>query len=483
MNWLQEQLRNTTPPDLILHLGAGSCGELDQWLNTGARRVVLVEPNPEFLPALRDRVRDEEAVQVIPAAVSAHPGRSALRLYNFPMLSSLREPTGICESLPGLRQIGRAMVDTLPVNELLDRIGLEPNANNWLVIDAPGEEAAILQALEKDARLMQFETLIMTAGTESLYQGAEPASKILDRLRQFGYRITGNVDGSDADWPRYRLIIDRVATENKRLHEKLKVLQKRFTELEVARRAERETHESEIAALRSQLTASDAALQSEAESHEAERKTLQDHVTELESSRQAERESHESNLDMLRSKLVEAEAANESASQTAASELEALRQQVAEAELAGEELAHSLQEELREERSAAEQRAQEQLEEIIRLREDHAKAIARLETERDQATAQLEQARAELQSQREAESGKQQQSSEQIEQLQKQLAEKDQTIAELTQKTNQLNAKLRESQDQVEEHAARVEMIQQEIARTDGQIDLIKDLLLRESLS
>ena len=42
-------------PDTIVHIGAGGCTELDTWRETGASRIVLVEPNPELLPELRRR--------------------------------------------------------------------------------------------------------------------------------------------------------------------------------------------------------------------------------------------------------------------------------------------------------------------------------------------------------------------------------------------------------------------------------------------
>ena len=59
--------------DTILQLGAGRCTELDSWRETGANRIVLVEPNPELLPELRRRTQGVDEVEIIPETSRAAP--------------------------------------------------------------------------------------------------------------------------------------------------------------------------------------------------------------------------------------------------------------------------------------------------------------------------------------------------------------------------------------------------------------------------
>ena len=298
MNWLQEQLRNTSPPDLLLHLGAGTCQELDHWLKTGARRIVLVEPNPELLPGLRDQTENHDAVEIVAVAISGQAGRGALRLFNFALLSSMREPTGLYEILPGLRQIGRAMVETVTVEQLLDDLDLNPEGDHWLVIDTPGEEAAIIQQLETSERLHQFSRIVLAAGAEELYQGAETAQALIERLQSAGYKPVGRPNDRDGDWPCYHLALNRLALEYRQAVESLEQaeaaarteadraqalatdceqLRHKLAEAEQARAQAEEQHKAQLA----QNQQLEATLAEKAKQAEELQTTLQSHQQEL----------------------------------------------------------------------------------------------------------------------------------------------------------------------------------------------------------
>jgi FkbM family methyltransferase len=230
MHWLEQHLQHTSPPDTIIHLGAGWCSELPLWKQTGAGRIVLVEPNPEILPDLQALTRDHDNIEVVAAAVTDRDGRGSLLLFNFPMLNSLRTPTSLYRSLPGLQQVGQTLVELVSSSTLLDQLNLEPELENWLVLDTPGEEAAIVEGLEQSGRLHDFTRLFVSAGCEACYQDAQSASQIVDRLSSLDYHRIGSPDHSDADWPRYHLHLDRKAIECRRLEIELAEHKKRDAE-------------------------------------------------------------------------------------------------------------------------------------------------------------------------------------------------------------------------------------------------------------
>jgi len=238
MDWLQQQIINTQQPDTILHLGSGLCSELDAWRQSGARRIILVEPNPELLPELQQTEQQHARVETIPAAVAAESGRRALKLFNFPLLNSLREPTGLYAILPGLAEIGQVTVDVLTPEKLVETTDLQPENINWLVVDTLGEEAAIISALEQNQLLNYFDRIIIQAGAESLYHGAGPAEEITRQLEKLGYEIEGAADTTDRDWPRYHLRLNpsaiecrRLRRENEALIEQKKALEQQNEEL------------------------------------------------------------------------------------------------------------------------------------------------------------------------------------------------------------------------------------------------------------
>ena len=278
------------PPDTILHLGTGRCTELDTWRESGARRIVLVEPNPELLPELRRRTQGAGDVEIIPAAIAADAGRESLYLFNFPLLASLREPTGLHAILPGLQQTGRAMVETRRLATLVDQLQLDPDGRHRLIIDAPGMEAEIVDQLIADDLAAIFTAVDVTAGREPWYQDSQPLEALIERLEAAGYE-PGAVDtGNDPDWPRATFRYSRHAAENRRLAQEVERLQERL-------RSQNEEFSRRFAELSQERDEANAKLESEqknaraaAEENEKLQKQNKDLADELEKLKEAEQQ-------------------------------------------------------------------------------------------------------------------------------------------------------------------------------------------------
>ena len=445
MNWLQQQLQNTPPPDTILHLGAGLCRELPHWLEADASRIVLVEPNPELLPELRARTEDHESVEVVSTAIAGQAGRGALRLFNFPLLSSMREPTGLYQILPGLRQIGRAMVETVTVDQLLEGLNLKAGGEHWLVIDIPGEEAAILEQLERSDQLYDFNRIFLSAGAKALHQGAERAQDLAQRLQAAGYSNAGRLDLNDADWPRRHLRLDRMALECKRLNAKL---------VEAQQAQERDS--KKVQALESALTEQKTTSEKlGSELHERKKDLAR--LTQADDEAQQKLTEAEQKLASLpeqrkRLKALEEEATNlraqlETKSKQAAESTERvnkLEAALAERSKQAEELNATLQSQKQELATAKDQRAKltEQLE-----------ALKTLETQQKQTQQQLEQV------------------TQSRDNLTKQLQKHSEEAHKLKIRVSQLEE---ENEDYQERH----KLLEEELIKAEAQIELIKQLFL-----
>lgn len=315
MHWLQQQLANVPPPDVIVHLGAGLCRELDLWRASGARRIVLVEPHPELLPELQRRIRPGDSAAILPLAVSADAGREPMHLLNFALLSSLRPPTDLFRILPGLTQTDRAMVETISVDQLIGNLDLNGDGEHWLVIDTPGVEAAILDQLQSSGRLHAFARIFLSAGVEPMYEDSESVAALLERLETLGYANAGRPDNSDSDWPRYHLVLDRLALECSKLRHELEQAEER-----AGQEAERARQ------LAAELEASKKALTALQESSTTRTRELEAYWKEAE---QAKNEAEEQG----KASLAEAQNAHQS-------EVQALKRQLAEVQEAhGLELA------------------------------------------------------------------------------------------------------------------------------------------------
>lgn len=188
----------------ILHIGAGQASELPQWLETGAKQIVLVEPNPELAEQLRQKTAQHPQIAVVEAAITTEPTNNQLQEYNLPEASSLRQTTGLKALFPGLKTLSTHGVATLTPAQLLEQFPLAPNQPATLVLQAAGEEHDILQALIKTDQLKCFSELNLHANPEPYYKGSVEAEKTLKALTEYGYDIA-NENQKDPDWPSWKL--------------------------------------------------------------------------------------------------------------------------------------------------------------------------------------------------------------------------------------------------------------------------------------
>jgi len=215
----------------IIHIGAGFCSELPVYQAAAPDKILLVEPNPDTLATLRRDIKDLDKVELLPMAVSNTPNQAPLNVLNFADLSSLNKPSGLLELLPGVRILSKPLVDTITLKSLCERLPEELHKKkNWLVIDAPGLELEIVQALAHGDLPVVFDKLVIRCSVRALYKGGADAKQVLAELTGCGYReVQSNLD-DDPDWPMFLLHRDTIAIENMRLEAELAAAKKaKFT--------------------------------------------------------------------------------------------------------------------------------------------------------------------------------------------------------------------------------------------------------------
>ena len=212
----------TTPLDALIHLGAGRCSELDDYLALKPERLVLVEADPRLAAALKARVAEMPRVEVIEKTVSGQQGRRHFHRYNQADVSSLHAPgPALLAIFPGLRLLQEIEVDAVTPAALLEPMQLNQNHNNRLVIDLPGEELAVLKALEEAGHLHLFQQIKLQCGHDALYEEGVTASKILEWLKDHGYDLLAQDDGRDPDRPGWYFKRNKLQIEVQDLREQL----------------------------------------------------------------------------------------------------------------------------------------------------------------------------------------------------------------------------------------------------------------------
>jgi FkbM family methyltransferase len=233
---MQPQLKikttpNKSPVDTIVHLGAGRCSELDDYLAQQPRQLLLVEADPQMAEDLQNRTKNRGSVKVTCAAIAGQPGPATFNRYNLPEVSSLRCAKGLIELFPGLKTVEQFKVDAISPDFLLNPLKLNSEQENMLVVDLPGEELPVLQALQQSQKLHLFNHLILHCGSHALYEGSEPAARVLEWLRNKCFDLVEKNDSVDPDRPYWTLRRNVMHLRYRELQDRLERLTKKNEKL------------------------------------------------------------------------------------------------------------------------------------------------------------------------------------------------------------------------------------------------------------
>ncbi|MEO8333245.1 MAG: hypothetical protein ABI479_12505, partial [Gallionella sp.] len=205
----------------IVYMGAGSCNELDALLALQPLRMLLIEADPQLAATLQARTATLKQIQVHNIAVSGHPGPATFYRYNLPHAGSLHPASGLLELFPGLKTVEQLQMNSASPASLLQPLQIVAEQENLLIIDLPGEELPVLQALQQAGQLHLFSQLQLHCGRQPLYEGSKPASQILQWLRGQGFDVLAEDDTQDSDSPCWTLQRNALYLHNRELEQQL----------------------------------------------------------------------------------------------------------------------------------------------------------------------------------------------------------------------------------------------------------------------
>lgn len=213
---------------------AGRARALAALPGTTPALVVIVDP------LAGSRVHDEpadaagaEAIR-IEGVVGQRDGRITLHRYSLPGLASLAPATAALRLLyPALTGRPPIMVPQIDAATILARLVVLPRPLT-VVIDTPGDEAALLDRMQACAVLDRIDRLVLRCSREVCFAGGESAESLIARLAAAGF-APGACDASDPDWPVHTLHADHDAR-------RIAALEQRLAEAEARLGAQARTH-------------------------------------------------------------------------------------------------------------------------------------------------------------------------------------------------------------------------------------------------
>jgi len=214
---------HSTPVDTIIHLGAGRCSELDDYLASKPTHLLLVEADPQLAKSLQVRTTDLSQVQIINKAIAGQPGPIMFHRYNLPDANSLHQATpSLLELFPGLKATQLPLqMEAMSPSTLLQPLQLQADQHNWLIIDLPGEELSVLKAIQQADQLHLFDQLQLHCGTQALYEEGEPAAAIFQWLQNQGFDLFQEDNSHDQDRPCWTLKRNKLQLHHRELKQQL----------------------------------------------------------------------------------------------------------------------------------------------------------------------------------------------------------------------------------------------------------------------
>jgi hypothetical protein len=254
------------PAGTVVHVGAGTGAVIEDYRSLNPARLLLLEGDPDSAVALREHAAAEPAVEVFGEVVARRD--MSLHWYRY-TLASVNGPVDrgdLVRIYPRLRLIGTQPLKAVAFDRWLARaVGeLDDKQSHVLVMDVPGQEAALLQTLPQTL-LERFEVVVLKGCAAPVPDGVVAAAFAEARLRERSFEALRDSADADPLWPVSAWRFDVQAAELKRLRDRVLQLE------EQQQQADRAMQER------------DAALSAANGSAAAAEKLAADRATEIES--------------------------------------------------------------------------------------------------------------------------------------------------------------------------------------------------------
>ncbi|MEC9306440.1 MAG: hypothetical protein VX449_12805, partial [Pseudomonadota bacterium] len=216
MNTLLNHLRtqSTAPLAHTFIIGAGDGSQLTHWRALSSEQLHLAEAHPAHAKTLQQHTQGQPQEHLYPGAITANTQETAtLHLLTLPKFSSLNAPSGLSQQLPNISVQGTETVPAQPITAWLTQTELDPNATHTLVINAPGQAHALLNATP-NALLHAFTWIMVSTADEALYENDVDSATLETALTQRGY---ARVAEDDATYPMVERLYQRQPSVIERL--------------------------------------------------------------------------------------------------------------------------------------------------------------------------------------------------------------------------------------------------------------------------
>ena len=454
-NWI-DHLRYLMPPQGVVHIGAGTGASATRYADWSVNTSVLIEAEENYYHKLTQAVSGHKEWSAHTAMVSDKEHEAVYYKASNPNESGSLPPEVMAKLWRNLKTIEERRLITTTLERLLTSAGILPDCLNWLVIDC----LPALPILQGAGKYMDGWDMIIARVLldENLCPGNGAAKIEIDPFLQTqGYRCIAVEEERQPAIANALYIRDWKKIQIKSLEYQERIQQLTHTsDAQTKVAAEREAQIQQLTQAR------------DAQSKLAEERQVQ--IQQLTQTRDAQTKVAAEQQAQIQ-QLTQAR----DAQSKLAEEQQAQIQQLTQARDAQSKLAEERQVQIqqltqaRDAQSKVAEERQVQIQQLIQTRDAQTKLATERQTQLEQAAkAKSDQAKLAAECQQ------------QVEQLTKARDEQAKLDTERRRQLDEMQKRLQQLEGQNAEFASRQTLLQEEVVRAEAQIDLIKDVLLRE---
>ncbi len=198
--------------DHIVHLGAGQHAERSDYEGIRHHKLLLVEGDPEVAEKMSAAYVGDPSVQVISKLVSPAGGEVVFHRYNLAAVNGILPAGNLSTLYPRLRLLAEEFLPSYPFPRVIAELEIPAESKNLLILDLPGEDADLIQALSRDL-LRKFPFIVIRGCLEAHQEGAKELGQTLSLLGKSHYKLVEQDGAGDSPWPIALLEFDGAVAE------------------------------------------------------------------------------------------------------------------------------------------------------------------------------------------------------------------------------------------------------------------------------
>jgi len=187
-------------PGVILHIGAGRGSDLKQYLTLDPKCIVFVEADLEFAKLLTDSYSNIPQLSVVNKVITSQGGEVSFHKFNLSDYNGIYPPGDkLFELYPGLKEKECVRQRSQKIVDFLESLGSLSDKSNYLIIDTPGEERAIINSIVNSKQIYEFEFVDIFCTREDFFNTGSHLKSISSLMSHACYELIGQASPYNND--------------------------------------------------------------------------------------------------------------------------------------------------------------------------------------------------------------------------------------------------------------------------------------------